>query len=941
MSSVESRAQEPRCLCPDPDFNVVIDPVIFPNGATLTQLQGAFPFFQGNTMTNNCLSIQGRLIIDKNFEIIGGEVIMQPGAQIVARRPPLFMGELDFVLTDINTNGGIHGCTAMWAGIGVAGNYINITINNSLLQDAQAGLDLNWRFTKVFATGSIFRNNFIAIRLTRPNTPPYSNGTILSLDGNTFTTDGQYLPGFQGQDPDPATSRFTGTGIWAENASGVGVGATNLDPNIFDGLTLGVYGINSTATIVNNIFRNIRHTPSSQFSTEFYIAVRMDQLTLFPLAGQSLNVKNTTFENCSVGIRATNLSELTIEDNLFHLSANGVQIHNPRSTIARIINGNKFNVARGVSVTGTGTAREIVISENDFQLNPDAATETDFSAVAVNGWTAPIAATGDFLISDNVILMMPNPGGGYFSGINVVNTIDAVIEWNKITVQSQGRGIVVGGAQNTIVAYNKIESAGGDYAVRGVEVGFSPNTTVECNNVYGNICLLFIGSSDCIAANCTQIRGNELEQIPGSLHTWGELVLLNAVTSPQKWQGNKWLGVDVNDPSSFGANYVGDVLMAPLSKFIPHTNQLPYHPEHVLVNNSFQDPTVWFEPELSSTFYVCDPMAPQYTDPDDVILIYETYAEGGFEAAGYGKGAQWMAERHLYRNLKTTPALLSGTILPQFYSDAASGPIGAFYDIEQGIGTLGQIPDSVKTLLETLYEDEQTYTEAWEDVELLIANADSIELPALEQERQDIEDDLETVASEIALILQDLDADRLAHVQDLQTDNAAITPANNPGHYLKSVNEIYLAHAADHSEWTTTERATLDSIGLLCPSEGGDAVYIARAMLGQLHGDDCMELPVAFQAPVPPVHATLEEPVLGIYPNPGSNEFFLNVPVTQSGQAELRLYSLTGKQVHRVILPAETRSELNLSVLPGGLYLYEVWGDGMRLMNGKLSKISQ
>ncbi|MBX2928760.1 MAG: hypothetical protein KF852_13070 [Saprospiraceae bacterium] len=59
--------------------------------------------------------------------------------------------------------------------------------------------------------------------------------------------------------------------------------------------------------------------------------------------------------------------------------------------------------------------------------------------------------------------------------------------------------------------------------------------------------------------------------------------------------------------------------------------------------------------------------------------------------------------------------------LPQFYSDTQQAGLSVhFYDIEQGIGTLGQIPDSVKTLLETLYEDEQTYTEAWEDVELLI-----------------------------------------------------------------------------------------------------------------------------------------------------------------------------------------------------------------------------
>lgn len=451
MYSLESRAQEPTCLCPDPDFNVVIDPGTFPNGATLTQLQGAFPFFQGNTMINTCLSIQRRLIIDKNFTIEEGEVIMGPGSEV------LLWGNVSLTFRDVNENGGVHGCTALWRGIRPRDNNGIVRINffNSIVQDARHAIRAN-KQSIITAESTEFRNNHIGILLPNLGGGPPSpfNWSTTALRGNLFWTNGQYLPAFPNM---------------------------HLDP--------------------------------------------------IPIP--------TTVQNQSL------------------------------------------------------------------------------------------------------------PGIGIF-------------------VHNMSLGVTIG---------------------------------------------------------------------------------------------------NVND-------------------------------------------------------------------------------------------------------------------------------------------------------------------------------APSLQLPALEIERQYIEDDLEAVALAIALILEELEADRLAQIQDLQTANAAITPANNPGHYLKSVNGIYLAHAADHSEWTTAERLTLDSIALLCPSEGGDAVYIARAMLGQLHGDECMELPAAFQAPVPPVHTTLEEPLAGIYPNPGHNEFFLNVPVTQSGQAEFRLYSLTGKQVLRVTMSAGERSLINLSSLATGLYLYDIWGDGRRLMNGKLSKIN-
>jgi hypothetical protein len=949
MHSIESRAQEgSSCGCPDPAFNIKIAD---PAGSTLSDLQNIYSFFAGDFMTNNCLYIQGHLIVDKDFTIEGGEIIMGPGSEIT------LYGDKALSLKNVNQNGGMHGCTAMWKGISapitsfLAHAAVTIVVENSIISDARHAIRGN-RKTTVIAMGSQFRRNHIGILLpTLTHSGPLSSGSQNSLDlgGNYFWTDEQHLPQYTGYHYDPIPSilsnlAFGPVGIFVDNTTGVTIGDTSYVENVFEGLYHGIYGTRSGMRVFNARFINMNTGLNNTFG------LIRHGITVKNGGTRPAVISHCNFVRCQVGFFSENTHVFVRDQNSFLECPAGVWVQGITGRDIFIDQNNTFNAGSSIRIQGVGLAKNISISDNVITAYP---AFSGFSAgcmgISIQGLTGKIRAEESFSITKNIITTPPHQGPHGSGGIFLSMLEGATVSENEILLQEYGIGIIATLTEKGAFLYNKINvDATSSTNTQGIEIYDSPANKISCNEItVHSRCLAFRGVSDCIVESngaeiCTEIQGNKLTHTnQENLWLSTELLLFNAITSRQKWQGNQWFGVDINNPFDFGAYYIGDIAMAPLSKFIPHTNVLPYHPQHVLVNNSLQDPTVWFDPELGLVYYLCDPMAPELGGPDDVILIYETYAEGGFELAGYGKGAQWMADRHLYRNLKTAPALLSGTILSQFYSDAASGPIGAFYDIEQGIGTLGQIPDSVKTLLETLYEDEQTYTEAWDDVELLITNADSLQLPALEQQRQDIEDDLEAVASAIVQIWLDLEAARLSQIQALQTANTAITPANNPGHYLKSVNGIYLAHAADHSEWTTAERLTLDSITLLCPSEGGDAVYIARAMLGQLHGDDCMELPAAFQAPVPPVHTTLEEPLPGIYPNPGSNEFFLNVPVTQSGQAELRLYSLAGKQVHRVILPAETRSELNLSALPGGLYLYEVWGDGTRLMNGKLSKISQ
>ena len=84
----------------------------------------------------SCLTINGRLIIDKNVSIIGGEIRMGPGAEIV------ISSGASLELAAVNQNGGIHGCKVMWRGITVAGGGSLITgddgtSHGTIISDAQ------------------------------------------------------------------------------------------------------------------------------------------------------------------------------------------------------------------------------------------------------------------------------------------------------------------------------------------------------------------------------------------------------------------------------------------------------------------------------------------------------------------------------------------------------------------------------------------------------------------------------------------------------------------------------------------------------------------------------------------------------------------------------------------------------------------------------------
>jgi hypothetical protein len=77
----------------------------------------------------------------------------------------------------------------------------------------------------------------------------------------------------------------------------------------------------------------------------------------------------------------------------------------------------------------------------------------------------------------------------------------------------------------------------------------------------------------------------------------------------------------------------------------------------------------------------------------------------------------------------------------------------------------------------------------------------------------------------------DIRSNQVAQAQALLLQNAAITTQITADANHKTVNALALKLLIDDA-LTTTDLNTLDAIALQCPSEGGDAVYEARAVAG-------------------------------------------------------------------------------------------------------------
>lgn len=256
---------------------------------SVTNLSTVPGFTGGGVYNNTCMSIRGRLVIDGNYQIRGGEIKMWPGSEIQVA------GSL--TLMNVNQNGGVHGCDKMWKGIS-AGWSTRVIVHNSTVQDAQYAIKYN-SGARVDVSRSTFTDNFVSIYVPSSFLPV----TTLfphKITGTTFNTTGSLLPPYPGMEPYDNPLNIPYAGIWINTIPNtvLGVGSPDSLSNNFLDLRSGIISYDAKLSVSNSVFKAI--TDGVPLYPGGFSVGAGHAIYVSGANSKSLTVNGCTFENCQV-----------------------------------------------------------------------------------------------------------------------------------------------------------------------------------------------------------------------------------------------------------------------------------------------------------------------------------------------------------------------------------------------------------------------------------------------------------------------------------------------------------------------------------------------------------------------------------------------------------------------------------------------------------------
>lgn len=157
-------------------------------------------------------------------------------------------------------------------------------------------------------------------------------------------------------------------------------------------------------------------------------------------------------------------------------------------------------------------------------------------------------------------------------------------------------------------------------------------------------------------------------------------------------------------------------------------------------------------------------------------------------------------------------------------------------------------------------------------------------------------------------------------------DNGAIVAQNVIEANIKYVNDVYLNSFAQDKYFTESQRQTLQTIAMLTPYIGGDAVYSARVMLGI--NPNTYNLAYRLGNFADSVSVVIGDNILKTYPNPVKNQLTLEFVYPLEVLSIFTLFDVMGRKVMETQLSAGNKQfEINTSALNNGIYFYKLSTD--------------
>ncbi|MCG8327082.1 MAG: hypothetical protein MI974_05325, partial [Chitinophagales bacterium] len=922
------------CPCEGPNA-INIDAGDIDNGEALlissSDLAGLFvpSSYSTNTYFNTCLAIRGRLIIDGDYALIGGEIRMQPGSEIVVGSG----NKLSIAETHESYGGGsIHSCGQMWRGIRVD-NGGEVSFVKNEIRDAQYAIHFGSN-TAIDVRINNFFDNYVGLYKPPTGGGPDNIVQPYPLAINHFSSVNGLLSEYNGQTPAHDGKVHAGILIHDCRLLEVGLTANPFSANVFDNIENGIIAYNSGLSVHESDFEQL----IGDFSATTIGSPPLESLGIASFEGLLFEASGNAFDGMERGIHLEHFiaAPINVNDCTFKAVQDGLIIHAPIGNISLDIGMNDIEFRQyGIALIDAPALALGAIHDNTIKLLPEGDTYGRMAAVRLSHVSPSISPIAQNLleVKDNMIELSDIGNGIYIDESdntrvtgNEITYMDASINY----IKSQSAIYLLNSQQSLIYDNTLNDNNTGTMSTHGISVRESENSTICCNYTDGHTTGTYF-KGGCVD---THYRHTSINEHDVGLHYTG-----NAITGEQNAAGNSWLAAA--SYADVAARHEGIDFTIGQSLYSAHPSTWPGS-----IDLPNAGAAIWFElgpdaPESCLLDEACrEAIFPtRYTHLDSALV------DGTLLALIQDVVLDWRAKQYLYHKIKENYALLpSNPLMDAFYTLAQNQPVGKLDSIAAGIKHLIDHNSIHSSAISENREQLLGYLSAIREIDGLLALANTAQdSVTLWGQRQSKVAAIQTTIGIIDSFSNLIEIERMIKAGQLLSYNQGITTSNDPATYEKIVNQVYLNHIFTGSAtFSPVEYQTLLNIAQLCPDEGGRAVGFARALLlkeTSLEFDDeslCNNqgLAVLPHAPV----ENYETQKLWMIPNP-AKDFTRVVWPDEKHATSIAAYHIDGTKVLSEGLAEDAAfMDLNISQWSTGIYIIHVEMLDGSVQTGKLVK---
>ena len=798
---------------------------------------------------------------DPNIE--EGAILLDPGASIVIKSGAhLYLSGID-----------IFGCQEMWESIIVEANG-ELTLDGCNIQDginAIKALD----GSKLYIRDCNFTNNLTGIQV------PINGGVQQTVTFNHFINN--HFKGVGLLKP-PYGDQIPIAGISVSDLSMLSVDyfeAANTAFNFsFENMWFGITAFRSNINVDRAIFKDILIDPATGkggFGIKSIGAPNICQVNGYGKDALS----KVMFDNCTVGI-LSNRNFLDLYDIRMKQVNTGISVSNSEFNI-NLIRNNRIEASEvGIDLFGQAPLFVGLIEGNWLEINHPDSPAFSFG-IRLNG--APFV-----------------PGFNKWT-----------IENNFIYLQRARHGISLTGGANTDVRNNTLFMQDPTIEIyNGISILGSPNTTVECNNINGNVVganykaaigIINSGSAQsfigCNNTNNTNVGINFWDMCLGTevygntigTHQTGLLLGLfpnngNAFIGEQDLLGNQWPGHNATDDfpgdELEGARHLGTDFVIGQSEFIvdatPLSSQRQYMPS---VETPFSNNNDWFSQENGSNYacnlFPCNGYSGLVGGGDDKLS--EHIATNQLATDGFDIPLCYTGARQLYAQLDADLGQITvGSIFETFMNTESTTTVGQFHEVQSNTEdsyTL-QAGDAAN-LLQYKADIENTIYEIQERDSLIAGSNDPVQIAVWETEKDSLLNLLSTQTTNWYSLHHQIKNNKANAIAQVAGTISSIVTTTLHETNEQSLNNIYLSTYAIDILPDSIQLLALEAIANQCPLEGGIAVYRARALVQGTGYDDVTLCDRGGGRNEK--QGEVQSKLFALYPNPSDGQINLQLPI--------------------------------------------------------------